>query len=79
MAALLQPLPSSSSPRLDVDPRDPRCMDRLKAFLGRQKEEEKEEERMFSRLPLEDGSNGGLGESSAAAASTTTKTTEKEV
>lgn len=60
--------------RLNVNPRDPRCIDRLKAFLGRQREEE---ERMFSRLLLlEDGDGDlGLGKSSAA----TTKTTEKEV
>ena len=52
-------------PPLIVDPRDPWCIDRLKAFLGRQEEEE---EGMFSRLRLED--DGGLGKSSA---------TEKEV
>ena len=55
---------------LDVNPRDPLCIDRLKAFLGFRKAEE---ERMFSRLLLGDSSGvHGLGKSS-------TKATQKEV
>lgn len=65
-ALLLPPMPLL----LNVDPLDPQCIERLKAFLGRQKEGE---ERMFSRLLLLE--DDGLGKSSAAA----TKTTEKEV
>ena len=65
-ALLLPPMPLL----LNVDTLDPRRIERLMAFLGRQKEGE---ERMFSRLLLLE--DDGLGKSSAAA----TKTTEKEV
>ena len=51
--------------RLDVNPRDPLCIDRLKAFLGFRKAEE---ERMFSKMLPEDRSGvPGLGQSSAEA------------